>query len=209
MGSCHAAESKAVITRGFAVFRKPKRSVTVELPSDFTSFMRDVIQRIADGDEAATTIESDDLLQCDRVYGGLYDVAGQRFGFRYFHADDATWDLDLDAQQIAQIANGTLTALNLWQCSGGKCDCLHAAKDSYCAHCDSIRHYDDYESRLRIHHPDESPEVLATMANLRRIGLAILDYHREHEHFPPAQTHDEYGRVTVHIGKSKSTSYAW
>lgn len=174
--------------------RKPKQSVSVELPSAFTDFMREVHQRIKDGDEAATTIESDDLLQCDVVYGGLYDIVGKRFGFRFFHTDDATWDFDLDAQQIAQIADGTLTTLNLWQCTSRKCDCLYATEDSYCTHCDSIQDFDDYESRLRIHHPDEPTDVLAAMANLRKIGLAILEYHREHGHFPPVRTHDETGR---------------
>ena len=156
--------------------------------------MCDVNRLIHDGDESATTIESDDLLQCECVYGGLYDIVGKRFGFRYFRTDDATWDFDLDAHQIAQIADGTLTTLNLWQCSSGKCDCLYASEDSYCTHCDSIRHFDDYESRLRIHHPDEPTDVLAVMANLRKIGLAILGYHQEHGHFPPAQTHDDTGR---------------
>jgi hypothetical protein len=175
------------------VSRKLKNSVTIDLPTAFTDFIRDVNQRILDGDEAATTIASDDLLQCDCVYGGLYDVARQRFGFRYFHTADATWDFDLDAHQIAEIANGTRTTMSLWRCSGGKCDCLYATEDSYCAHCDSIRHFDDDESRLRIHHPDAGPGALAAMAHLRRIGLAILDYHTEHDHFPPAQTRDANG----------------
>jgi hypothetical protein len=174
--------------------RKPKQRVTVDLPQAVTDFMRDVAQQINDGDEAATVIESDDLLQCDCIYGGLYDVAGQRFFFQYFHTDDATWDMDLDAHQIAQIANGTITALDLWQCSDGTCECLYATEDSRCQHCDAIRHFDDYRPHLRIHHPDESPDILAVMVNLRKVGLALLDYHRAYEHFPPACTRDESGR---------------
>ena len=61
---------------------------------------------------------------------------------------------------------------------------LEFKKDSYCTHCDSIRHFDDHESRLRIHHPDGSDEALAAMANLRKIGLAILDYHNKHNQLP-------------------------
>lgn len=173
--------------------RKPKRRVVVDLPSAFTAFMRDVNWRIHDGDRAATTIESDDLLQCECAYGGLYDRVGKRFGFRYFHSDDATWDFDLDAHQVAQIADGTLTTLNLWQCSSGKCNCLYSAEDSYCMHCDSIRYFDDYEPR--VHHPDEKPEVIAAMASLRKIGLAIIEYHHEHGHFPPPQTQDAHGNA--------------
>jgi hypothetical protein len=173
--------------------RKPKHPVTIELPSAFTDFMREVHQQITEGDKAATTIESDDLLQCDRIYGGLYDVAGRRFGFRYFHTDDCTWDIQLDAEQIAQIAVGPLTSVNLWQCSGGKCGCLYESQESYCMHCDSILHFDDYESRLLIHHSDKSAEVRAAMAKLRKIGVAICGYHHKHGHFPPAQTQDSNG----------------
>lgn len=62
------------ITDGLAMSRKPKRCVTVELPFAFTKFMCEFNRRIEDGKEAATTIESDDLLQCDYIYGGLYDT---------------------------------------------------------------------------------------------------------------------------------------
>jgi len=182
-------------TQETVMARKPKQSVTIELPSAFTDFMRDVKRRIDHGDEAATIIESDDLLQCDCVYGGLYDAAARRFGFRYFHTDEVTWDFDLDAQQIARIANGTLTTMTLWQCSNGECGCLYDAEDSYCMHCDSIRHFDHYESRLAIHHPEESPGVLAAMANLRKIGLAIIEYHKKYGHFPPSRTQDANGRA--------------
>ncbi len=174
--------------------RKRKHKVTVELPTEFVGFMRHVNELICDGDETATTLESDDLLQCECVYGGLYNAAEGRFGFRYFLTDGATWDLDLNAQQIAKIANGTLVALDLWQCPGRTCDCLYATEDSYCMHCDSICHFDDYESRLRIRHPDEPDDVLAVMAQMRKIGLAILRYHNEHDHFPPLNIRDASGK---------------
>ncbi len=173
--------------------RQPKRSVSIELPSAFTDFMREVKQQIDAGDEA-TMIESDDLLQCDCIYGGLYDAAKRRFAFRYFHAEDVTWDFDLDVQQIASIADGTQTTMTFWQCSNGKCDCLYHAEDSYCMHCDSMRYFDSYESSLAMRHPDESADVLAAMANLRKIGLAIIEYHKKHGHCPPSRTQDAHGR---------------
>jgi hypothetical protein len=172
--------------------RQPKHGVSVELPAAFTDFMRDVYQRVADGDKAATTIESSDLLQCDRVYGGLYDSAKRRYGFRYFHTDEHTWDFDLHLDDISAIATGSTTHLNLWQCKKD-CGCLHASENSYCTHCDSIRHFDDYESRLRIHEPHADDNTRKVMANLRKVGLAILDYHHEHDHFPPHTTHDDSG----------------
>jgi hypothetical protein len=117
--------------------RKPKRLVTLDLPRAFTEFMQHVDHLISIGDPR-TTMESDDLLQCDRVYGGLYDRAGRRFGFRYFHGEKATWEFDLSAQEIADIASGRVTQVSLWQCSGGKCGCYYAAEDAYCPHCDSL-----------------------------------------------------------------------
>ena len=61
--------------------RKPKRKVTVELPAEFVDFMRHVNELIRNGDEIATTLESDDLLQCDHVYGGLYTPQNGDMGF--------------------------------------------------------------------------------------------------------------------------------
>ncbi len=169
-----------------------KQRVSVELPSQLTDFLRDVHQRITDGDEAATTIESDDLLQCECVYGGLYDIDNQRYGFRYFHTDDHTWDFNLYADQISAIAIGSTTHLNLWKCETD-CGCFHASEDAYCTHCDSTRQFDNYEHQLRIHEPDADDDTRQVMKNLRKVGLAILDYHKEHDCFPPHATSDEAG----------------
>jgi hypothetical protein len=156
--------------------------------------MRHVAQLITDGDDA-TTIESDDLLQCDCIYGGLFDAESHQFGFRYFRDEDATWDVVLDASQIADVANGSLIQFQLWRCSGGSCDCLYAAEDSYCTHCDSIRHFDDdYPDSLRRWYPGESADAIDSMANLRRIVLAIWDYMGQNgDRMPPPFTTDESG----------------
>ncbi len=182
--------------------RKPKQSVTVELPSAFIDFMREVHQYIVDGEEVATTLESDDLLQCQCIYGGLYNAAKQQFGFRFFHPDRTTWDFDVNARQIAQIAAGKLTTMPLWQCQGNRCGCLHATEDSYCHHCDSIRHFDnDYEASLKRLYPNESSHTHSVMTLLRKIGMALWDYHREYERFPPWQTLDANGQ-SLHSWRS-------
>jgi hypothetical protein len=166
----------------------------VDIPPALVEFLRRVAQLIDDSDES-TTIESDDFLQCDCVYGGLSDPEAKRFGFRYFHGEDATWDVVLDASQIADIADGLLKQLALWRCSGGSCECLYATEDSYCTHCDSIRHFDDdYPSSLRLWYPDEPPDAISSLANLRRIALAICDYVRENDgRMPPPFTTDAAG----------------
>jgi len=174
--------------------REPKTHVAVGIPDVFVEFMGHVAALIDGGDES-TTIESCDLLQCDCIYGGLSDGETGRFTFRYFHAADATWDVSLDASEIADIASGCLRQLNLWRCANGSCDCLYPTEDSYCPHCDSIRHFDhEYPERLRRLYPEASPDALASMANLRRIALAICDYLDGNEgQMPPPFTSDVSG----------------
>ncbi len=174
--------------------RPAKRSVAVTLPSEFIDFICQIQQRIIRGDASATTTESDDLLQCDCAYGGLYDVDEKRFGFRYSPIDDVTWDIDLDANQIAQIADGRVTELKLWQCEDETCECLHAAEDAYCINCDSVRHIFDVETTVRERFPRESPEILSMLVSLRHISIALHEYHRVHGCFPPPITRDEEGR---------------
>jgi hypothetical protein len=190
-------KSRTVPRRERSMARKQKNKVSVELPPAFVKFMRHVHQLIDAGAESAT-LESDDLLQCDCAYGGLYDASEGRFDFRYLPDEDSndrtTWDLDLDAQQIAAIAAGSTSHVDLWQCSSGNCKCFYEAEDAYCMYCDSIRHFDDYESQLRFRRPDERDEVIRAMLNLRQIGLAILDYHGAHGHFPKSYTVDSAGR---------------
>ena len=156
--------------------------------------MRQVASLIAEGDES-TTIESDDLLQCDCVYGGLFDPEAKRFGFRYFHSDDRQWDIVLNASQIGEIANGSLKRLELWRCADSACGCLYATEDSYCPHCDSIRDLDSgYANSLRVWHPDEPASGIDSLANLRQIVLAILDYvSANHGRMPPPYTTNEHG----------------
>lgn len=59
--------------------RVPKVLVAVRISTVFADFMRHVASLIESGDES-TTVESDDLLQCDCIYGGLYDPEARRFG---------------------------------------------------------------------------------------------------------------------------------
>jgi hypothetical protein len=168
--------------------------VAVAIPAVFVEFMREVSALIKSGHES-TTVEADDILQCDRVYGGLADAQTGRFSFRYFDTREAKWDVDLSTTQITDIASGALRRLSLWRCSRGTCACLYPAEGSYCPHCDSIRHFDgDYPQRLRRLYRDASPDEVASMANLRRIVLAIRDYMTANDdRMPPAFTSDLSG----------------
>src|SRR5262245_47701354 len=123
----------------------PKIPVSVGVPAIFRKFMRQVARRIA-AREKETTIESDDLLQCDCIFGGLVDSTRKKFGFCYFHDDgverdeddDVTWHVILDATQIQAIADGSLRSLQLWRCVNVSCGCRHSSVDGYCANCDSV-----------------------------------------------------------------------
>lgn len=125
---------------------RPKVPVQEMIPKEFAHFLRDVVAAIDDGD-AAALMESDDLLQCDRAYGGLYDKSNGRYGFQYFVDDDEDacdesgfeicWYFDLDRQQIRDIAGGKVTQLQFWRCEQ---DCRRRFPmiDYYCDACDSL-----------------------------------------------------------------------
>jgi hypothetical protein len=117
----------------------PKIPSRVVIPPRLKAFLCDVHRAIIAG-EAATTLESDDLLQDDSVYGGLVDASSALFAFRYFVTNDEhgteTWDFFVTREQVADIATGALTFLDLWKCDNSTCQCRFECSDSYCMYCD-------------------------------------------------------------------------
>lgn len=89
--------------------RRNKVHVETAIPETFREFMRTVTHLIAIGDDTAT-VESDDLLQCETAYGGLYDRDRKLYGFRLFpDLDDGVyWDFSLQEAEIRAIADGQL-----------------------------------------------------------------------------------------------------
>ena len=81
--------------------------------------MQEVSRLIVDGDFAAIN-ESDDLLQCDSISGGLYDRTNCRFGFQFFVDEDEIWNFDLDDTEIALVASGVLKETSVWKCHDSK-----------------------------------------------------------------------------------------
>ena len=120
---------------------KPKAPVCETIPDEFACFMGEVRVLIDRGDPSAL-IESDDLLQCERAYGGLYDSAAGRYGFAYFVDDDRKadaslcWEFDLDKQEIRDIAAGEVKEIQMWRCAAHDCGRRFPRVDSYCAECD-------------------------------------------------------------------------
>lgn len=86
--------------------RYKQTSEKLAVPEELRVFLIDVDRRIEEGDEA-TTIPSDDLLQCKNAVGGL--VAGQgRFSFVYFPERDSSvrWKFTLLPAEIKEISRG-------------------------------------------------------------------------------------------------------
>lgn len=125
----------------------PKVQIRQTVPASFAAFMREVTDLIEAGD-ASATIESDDLLQCEDTYGGLYDPPAGRYGFAHFRdtgleeTDEdgfhITWDFDLDKEQIRAIPEGRLTELPMWRCQND-CGRRFGVADAFCPHCDPHR----------------------------------------------------------------------
>ena len=132
----------AKVVLGRTVALKQKVPIHEEIPEAFVESMREVALLIERGDSAAT-IESDDLLQCGRVCGGLYDEENSRYGFGYLANDydedgyAILWYFDLDGQQIEDIAAGRLTSLDMWRCKASDCGRRFCHPDAYCEQCDS------------------------------------------------------------------------
>ena len=122
---------------------RAKLPVRETIPPNFAHFMREVVAALDREDPAAWT-ESDDLLQSDRGYGGLYDQALGRYGFEFLlHGDEESreaerpicWYFDLDRQQLRDVASGKMTQIELWRCEPD-CGLRFARRDDYCDLCD-------------------------------------------------------------------------
>lgn len=119
---------------------RTKLPVREMIPREFAHFMSAVVAAIDQGDMSAWA-ESDDLLQCERAFGGLYDKVNGRYGFAYFVDSeeevefDVCWYFDLDRPQIRAIASGEITHLDLWRCDP-ECGRRFPRSDYPCEVCD-------------------------------------------------------------------------
>lgn len=91
-------------TTGPLRYKESKELVPV--PSDLREFLLEVHHRIEERDETAT-IPSDDLLQCERAYGGLDDDS-HRYSFVYFpgRGNHVRWEFKLLPSEIHEIGSG-------------------------------------------------------------------------------------------------------
>lgn len=118
---------------------KPKKLTAAEVPADLREFFQEVAHLIDTGDEAAL-IESDDLLQCDRAYGGLIDEEDDIYAFTYFPREGVKtkWIFDLSAEQIRAIADEDVLTLELWACEDGNCGSMFQDANETCFYCDYV-----------------------------------------------------------------------
>ena len=117
----------------------PKELIETELPNNLIAYFVDVAALINEGAEE-TTIESDDLIQCEYAYGGLVEEGQDLFSFRYFPGPgiENKWDFDLTKAQIQMIASGQLNSIPLWKCGVANCNTRAMDQSDLCF-------YHDYE----------------------------------------------------------------
>ncbi len=119
---------------------RPKIQETVVIPRELKSFLADVHMLIVEGDES-TTIESDDLLQCERACGGLLEEGRDVYGFTFFTDPEGVrnkWEIVLSKADIEKVANATLTEFSLWACQDAACGCKFSSEDETCFYCDYV-----------------------------------------------------------------------
>jgi hypothetical protein len=78
-------------------------STYVPVPDELREFMADVYDRIQTRDDSAMQY-SDDLLQCEKGYGGR--VSKKEFEFVWFASETERWEFRLLADEIDEIGGG-------------------------------------------------------------------------------------------------------
>jgi len=118
---------------------KTKSKQIVTIPDNLLEFFYDVHELIEAEDKSAL-MESDDLIQCEKAYGGLLEEGGIRYGFTYFPEKGTRqkWELELDVVDIANISEGSKSDLVLWGCLESNCRCLFSDPNDTCFYCDYI-----------------------------------------------------------------------
>lgn len=118
---------------------QPKRTKEVAIPANLLEFFRYVDHLIKQKDDLAT-IESDDLLQTEFVYGGLIEADSDEFGFTYFPKPKtrSSWEIELTASEIADISLGKKKTLALWECQNPDCESLFPSESYTCSDCDYV-----------------------------------------------------------------------
>ena len=87
-----------------------QRSILVPVPDVLRDFMTDVAERIRTRDDSAT-MYSDDLLQCERGYGGR--VTKKEFEFVFFPNESERWTFRLLADEVDEIGSGHRNELRI------------------------------------------------------------------------------------------------
>lgn len=124
--------------------KQQKQQQAISIPENLLEFLQHVHEMIETEDESAQ-MESDDLLQCECAYGGLNDPESQLFCFTYFPETLTTdknrrykWELDLDSVDIANICEGSIQTLKLWECQNLDCRSLFSDPEDSCFYCDYV-----------------------------------------------------------------------
>jgi hypothetical protein len=118
---------------------QPKRTKEVSIPANLLEFFQYVDHLIKQKDDLAT-IESDDLIQTEFVYGGLIETDSDEFGFTFSPKPKtrSKWEIELTASEIADISLGKKKTLALWECQNPDCESLFPSESYACFDCDYV-----------------------------------------------------------------------
>ena len=120
----------------------PKHPIEEPIPPDLRRFFARLSKAIDAGVEE-TRIPSDDLLQGDRICGGLDEEGGNTFSFTFFAGAPAhptrvqpTWSFSLDRSQLQAAGLGARPTLSFWACADPVCRNRFRRPDARCPDCD-------------------------------------------------------------------------
>src|SRR5947209_7759992 len=109
---------------------RDKVPVRIRIPGRMRRLISHAYALIQAGDDAAFSTAGD-LIQTEGGYGGLLEVGGSRYQFRYFPRPNTRtkWNVELSVSDIARVHTGETKTLQLWGCADPRCGCLFPSPD--------------------------------------------------------------------------------
>ncbi len=127
----------------FRLQPKAKDRRKVPIPVNLRDAMGEVLRLIKEAkrDPDVVVLDFDDAIQVGPLCGGRYQKKPSRYELRYRpddRCDRGCWELDLDNQDIEDIASGWLSEITLHCCASPGCGHKFSKADGHCD-CDHVQ----------------------------------------------------------------------